>query len=284
MRLGLSLSVFAITLFAVTHINAHTRWSDGTITPRSPNDGIKVGPCGPDPVGPLPARKDFLPGETINVEWEETIDHQGMFYIYFSENDEDGLPADPADLADPTGKLFEMIDPDNAVPAIYNADITLPMDTCDNCTLQLIQEMVNGGISTNYYSCADIRITANPVTPLDVSVIQGVYDDFTQLDTDGSDSLSFLEIAGGITISQDQFDLMDTDDDSQIDKDELVAAGASVSDDGETNASSNGDAAAMAAFESWALVFLVVLGVFRRISRLMVANSLWVEFHETGWP
>jgi len=267
MRLGFALSVFVITLFVVTNINAHTRWSDGTITPRSSNDGIKNGPCGPDPVGPLPARKDFLPGATINVEWEETINHQGMFYIYFSANNEVGLPADPTDLVDPTGRLFEMVDPNNAVPAIYNADITLPMDTCDNCTLQLVQEMVSGGSSSNYYSCVDIRITANPVTPVDDSVIQGVYDDFAQLDTDGSDSLSFLEISSGITIPQDQFELIDTDNDSQISKDELVAAGASASDDEETNTNSGGnndDEAAVAAFQSWALVILLVFGFIRQ--------------------
>ena len=278
MRLGYIFTILTISLLTITDANAHARWENSTITPRSDSSGIKSGPCGPAQNDPLPLPKDFLPGATINVQWKETIDHEGKFYIFFSANDEAGLPASPADLTDPAfagAKLFEVVDPNNTVPEIYNADITLPMTTCQDCTLQLVQEMVTGTGSSNYYSCADIRITNSPVDPLDGSVIQGVYDDFSELDLDDDDHLNFQEISDGITISQDQFDVLDTNDDSLVSKAELTAAGASSSEnededeDENENEGTNGggnddDDAAAASLGVWFLVLLFCLVVLVR--------------------
>lgn len=90
----------------------------------------------------------FRPGETIGFSWTETIDHAGYFRISF---DADG--ADATDFDDPANFLLSsMTDPAGTNGQVWTATVTLPDVVCDNCTLQLIQDM--GG--TDYYQCVDV--------------------------------------------------------------------------------------------------------------------------------
>ena len=93
----------------------------------------------------------------------EYIDHSGRFRVAF---DPDG-----ADMTDFNSHVLLDVPDDNtkkgaANNAPYTFDVTLPDMTCENCTLQVIQDM-NGNTTTpvadpskdsTYYTCADIRL------------------------------------------------------------------------------------------------------------------------------
>lgn len=125
----------------------------------------------------------FLPGQTITVTWDETIQHPGWFRIAFQPNGEVfGIP--PASNG-PTGggaasnfptANQEGVDPANS--SIVLADripdgttsmsITLPNMECSNCTLQFIQVMTDKAPYTVdtlsddiYFNCADLVLAAN---------------------------------------------------------------------------------------------------------------------------
>jgi hypothetical protein len=109
---------------------------------------FKIGPCGgiPRRGTPLIARA----GETITVEWDETVDHPGYYQILFSM----GGDAD----------FFLLLDaiPDVEIPAgqtrvRYSTPVTLPDAPCAEGTLQLIQYMTeNPDHPELYFSCADV--------------------------------------------------------------------------------------------------------------------------------
>ena len=149
---------------------AHALWKlDGTVPPRNTDlfSNLKTGPCGGLPRGTNPAV--FRPGQTITVQWVESINHKGYFQIFFSPANDTGFVQLGADIPDTQdgplapGQVHE-----------YSASITLPNVTCTDCTLQLIQVMLdNPGNPSFYYSCADIRLAAgNPADttpPADVA-------------------------------------------------------------------------------------------------------------------
>jgi len=63
--------------------------------------------------------------------------------------------------------LNELVDTQNdaVLPHTYSTKITMPNINCDTCTLQLVQVMEeNPNVPTYYYSCADIKIVASPVS------------------------------------------------------------------------------------------------------------------------
>ena len=77
-----------VVLTCVLFINdtafAHARWKlDGTTPPRDNNTGHKIEPCGNVPR--TNKDKTFTSGATIEVEWEETINHPGYFQIFFTK-------------------------------------------------------------------------------------------------------------------------------------------------------------------------------------------------------
>jgi hypothetical protein len=106
----------------------------------------------------------FEAGATITVTAEEYIDHAGRMRVAF---DPDG--ADLADFND--NILHDEADPRDATitqsdPLVWEFQVTLPTEPCENCTLQVIQVMNNNTTTpvldpapeSTYYSCADIRI------------------------------------------------------------------------------------------------------------------------------
>lgn len=136
-----------------TQGQAHTRWNpEGVLQGRSNADDIKSGPCGNLPRSDSPAV--FTAGETITVEFESTIYHQGHFRIAFSPGNDQGF--DDHVLADNI--------PDYSGQHYRSYEITLPEDPCTDCTLQLIQVMMDRTPPTNYYACADIQLVA-PSSP-----------------------------------------------------------------------------------------------------------------------
>lgn len=142
-------------------LSASTAWGHSHLVspvPRDPSTGIKTGPCGTLPK-PAVATQTFTSGQTIVVQFQETIDHPGRYFISFSPANDLNfnlyLLATVPDIQDPA-----------SIPHNYSASITLPNISCTNCTLQLIQSMEEVPASpTYYYSCADINLVGGPPAP-----------------------------------------------------------------------------------------------------------------------
>ena len=124
-------------------------------TPRTTDN--KAGPCGDAGSTRGSNVATFGPGATINVEWDETIDHPGHYRIAF-DNDGDDVFQNPVGPDD--NFPFTLMDqiPDKA-GGHYVQAITLPTTLCNNCTLQLMQIMTTVvPYDSFYYQCADIAI------------------------------------------------------------------------------------------------------------------------------
>lgn len=151
MRLGFlvqGLSGLLLMMLAI-EASAHARWLESGPTPgRTNNDNIKSGPCG---VARTNDPAIFRAGETVTIQWEATIYHRGYFRVAFSPANDQGF--DNNVLLDNVNEVQSQ--------RIYSAEITLPNTPCDNCTLQLIQVMLDRNPPTNYYSCADIQLVAD---------------------------------------------------------------------------------------------------------------------------
>lgn len=145
-----------LILISIQDLSAHTRFSTvGSLTSRSTNSGIKTGPCGGLARTATPNKLQM--GSTINVQWEETIQHPGRFEFYFSNAGDANFTL-----------LKTVIDNQDNVntPHQFSTAITLPNTACTNCTLQLIQVMTeNPAAPTLYYSCADIELSSSAAPP-----------------------------------------------------------------------------------------------------------------------
>ncbi|MEM9193589.1 MAG: SCE4755 family polysaccharide monooxygenase-like protein [Myxococcota bacterium] len=119
----------------------------------------------------------YEPGETIEVVWEEFVNHPGHFRIAFDEDGSDDFVDPPCmenceSRTNPTMPVFEyysnsnvLLDniEDNPSGGIYRATVTLPNVQCENCTLQVIQVMydkrpISYPGNDLYYQCANIAL------------------------------------------------------------------------------------------------------------------------------
>jgi hypothetical protein len=142
----------------------------------------KGGPCGPgggDDVSPVPMSKAVSTvhaGESIMVEFEETIHHPGWFRIALVEDrstlkdptfpnpsdcrvDLKTVPTSPHDnvLADGLG-MDSNIGGSNRK---FAETVKIPDKPCEKCTLQVIQVMadqLHAPPGCIYYHCADLKI------------------------------------------------------------------------------------------------------------------------------
>jgi len=150
--LKISLILAALSaLILPAAVTAHVRWALDSVTPPRTNDtGLKANPCGG---AARTARSTiFSAGQTIEVQFQETINHPGHYRIAFS-------PAN--DLNFDSYILVDNI-PDTTNTGFYTQEITIPMEICSACTLQLIQVMTTSPTpqpGDYYYSCSDIQIT-----------------------------------------------------------------------------------------------------------------------------
>lgn len=139
-------------------------------------DPQKTSPCGPAGMSytasnaPVPT---FEAGETITVEWSETIAHPGHFRIALARDradlidpdiDYDGL-CNHTGFEDQTGVYPVLLDnlfPRTGFPAAdsFVQEVTLPNEPCENCTLQVIQFMTSHTPGCMYYHCANINVVA----------------------------------------------------------------------------------------------------------------------------
>ncbi len=146
-----ALSLAALSLLVSSAAWGHARLL--TPTPRTNDSGIKTGPCGG--IAPTGNPTVYAPGSTIMVEFEETIEHPGHYRIAFSPGNDEGFDDNVLmdNIPDEPGATT-----DN--PNRYSQPVILPDMECEGCTLQLIQCMTETGACVNYYSCADITLSA----------------------------------------------------------------------------------------------------------------------------
>ena len=128
----------------------------------------------------------FLPGATVTVTWDETIQHPGYFRISFQPDGEvfriplcGGGGAGPdCGLNFPDENLTGQTDPggsgslilaDQILDGTLSTQVTLPNMECSNCTLQLIQVMTDKPPYTRdalsddiYFNCADVVLSNSP--------------------------------------------------------------------------------------------------------------------------
>lgn len=169
--------VLGVIGFVAAPASAHIRLTKPA--PRSQADNLKP-PAAPPPCGNVPRGAQpsavYKAGDTIDVEWQETIGHAGCYQIGFSTDDKAFTV------------LSQINDPTDAT-GTRKTTVTLPAGvSCKNCTLQLRQLMLEnapvktcatnavppdgtGGMGNTYYSCADICVGTEcgdagvPVTP-----------------------------------------------------------------------------------------------------------------------
>lgn len=113
----------------------------------------------------------LAPGATVEVRWNETINHPGHYRISFDDDGQDfGIPptANGTTMGMPNVLLDLIVDRSTAPGNnAYTQMITLPNVACENCTLQLIQLMTDKPPYTTdalsddiYFQCADIALRA----------------------------------------------------------------------------------------------------------------------------
>ncbi len=147
----LRLSVFCLSLLLTSDVLAHARLTGTTLPPRNTSDANKTAPCG---AARTNNPKVLQAGETITITWEETVQHPGRFEFYFSESGDTNwqLLKTVQDTADDRATL----------PHRYSTTLQLPNTPCTACTIQFVQVMLDDpAIPRNYYSCADIQLTAS---------------------------------------------------------------------------------------------------------------------------
>lgn len=139
-------------------VHAHARLlPSGSIPPRNSNAGLKTGPCGN--VARTGTNTQLTAGSTVNVQWEEVIDHPGRYEFYFSAANDANFTLlktvnDDQDGVIPSGQSHQ-----------YSTTLTLPSQTCTACTLQMIQVMTENPANPSlYYSCADIQLISGTPT------------------------------------------------------------------------------------------------------------------------
>jgi hypothetical protein len=168
-------SIVVTLLLATAPAAAHI---DMTSPEMRPAAGQKDEPCG-DAGG---VRSDtvnvFEPGETITVEWTETISHPGYYRISFDADGQDfTIPPALEDTSLDENVLVDLIEDIQPGQNSYTQEITLPDIECENCTLQLIQVMsdklpytTDAASDDIYFRCADIALRTGGVPGVDAGV------------------------------------------------------------------------------------------------------------------
>lgn len=154
MRLRTLVAVPALACCLLSTAQAHIE----LLSPAPRTSEQKAGPCGAAGSVRGPALT-YQAGETITVEWDETVNHPGHYRLAFSMNGQDFPDPNVPDDNFPTTLVDQITDKNGG---LYSQDITFPDMECDNCTLQLIQIMTtNVPYNSFYYQCSDIVLSNN---------------------------------------------------------------------------------------------------------------------------
>lgn len=169
-----------VLLLALGHIKLSSPQS--TMVQNTLGDPQKTEPCGGTGTA-TNAVTTVQAGSQLEVRWTETIGHPGHFRI--------GIARSPSEFVTPEAvvqnndcksapietnpqypTLVDGLFPHTSAPSNVqrSTTITVPMMSCENCTLQLLQFMSNHAPGCFYFQCATLRI----VMPEDGGVIEPI--------------------------------------------------------------------------------------------------------------
>jgi hypothetical protein len=176
-----SFLLFVASVSAAAPASAHFKLMKPTSWLKE--DQSAIGGGGPQKGGqPIPTSgvvTEFHAGDTIDVEWIDTIAHPGHFRIALA-GDRDDLK-NPTIVQDASCNYDESMVPkaasgnvladgvffrsrtgfNDAAGKTFTTRVTLPDEPCDKCTLQVMQVMesdIKALSNCYYFHCADIRI------------------------------------------------------------------------------------------------------------------------------
>ena len=172
---GAVLGVIAVTAAPVS-AHFYLEEPENWVEQGSLGDPQKTGPCGNEgalrPTGAITA---YRTGQTITIQFRETIYHPGHFRVALATEDRSELPPMPTVTPDSRSDCgsIPIMDPpvfpvlaDGLLPhtsplsGVQEMEVTLPEGvTCDHCTLQIVQWMRDHGAPCFYYHCADVSIS-----------------------------------------------------------------------------------------------------------------------------
>ena len=166
---------------------------------------LKDGPCGG--VRRTNQPLELEAGSEIEVSWEEYVDHPGFYRILFSKSGDTGFAVLLDNISDRKATFEEPI-------LEYTARVTLPDEPCDDCTLQLIQVMMETPSAPKYYySCADLRLTVP--APLSNEYLRGDANADGQVDVSDAVRTFIMLFSGGAAPAC--ADASDSNDDGRVD-------------------------------------------------------------------
>ena len=161
-----------LALVALAPLEARAHLGLDVPTSRYGPKVLKTGPCGIAGGERTDNVTYYAPGETIEVVWDEYVDHPGHYRIAFDDDGVDDFvdPATMMELYSNDTVLLDGIEDKGPGERSYMATVTLPDVTCENCTLQVIQVMYDKPPYTTpgndiYYQCADLVLRGGGAPP-----------------------------------------------------------------------------------------------------------------------
>jgi hypothetical protein len=156
------------------------------------NTNQKTGPCGQVVNGRNAERvSTYAPGQTITIRVNEETNHDSYIRVAIDLDGDDDFPlreppapatSFPPEAADVALAAEEALDSEQLLSVyresntmngfVHEIEVTLPNETCDNCTLQVIQLMYNSP-QIYYFQCADIVIAEGGAGSTDAGVGEG---------------------------------------------------------------------------------------------------------------
>lgn len=146
---------------------------------RGENDGSnqKRGPCGQLMNGRTTRVTTYAPGETFTLRVREETPHESYIRVVLDVDGDDGfIERSETRIAPETGEQAQAAEDalgnehllavyrefNDTSNAVLEIPVTLPLVTCESCTLQVTQLMFNS-TRPYYYQCADLVIAGEPV-------------------------------------------------------------------------------------------------------------------------
>ncbi len=157
-------AALTIVLSAASEAHAHIEITSHTT--RHGPDKQKRGPCGVEGSSRGETIYSYRHGETVTLEWYEFVDHPGHYRVAFDDAGDDDF-ADPISPDDRYTNATVLRDGIEDIPDVhtYEVDVELPDITCETCTIQIIQVMLDkppyGDGNDLYYHCIDVRLVAD---------------------------------------------------------------------------------------------------------------------------
>ena len=161
-----------VALWAISPPEARAHLGLSSPSSRYGPETLKTGPCGIAGGSRSSNVTYYEPGATIEVRWDEYVDHPGHYRIAFDDDGDDDFvdPATMYELDSNDTVLLDGIADKGQGERDYMATVKLPDLSCDNCTLQVIQVMYDKPPYTTpgndiYYQCADLVLREGGAPP-----------------------------------------------------------------------------------------------------------------------